>query len=105
LILLTGSRFLDIVTPWVGNLQGYDTGGRKSIEHLLRCSLSSGNDYRSRGADRHSDNPTSIPTIAYFWSDNPGISGRFPSESVVGFFRNHWSDNVGILTRTWDVGL
>ena len=46
---------------------------------------------------RHSDNPTTIPITANFWSDNPGISGRFPSESVVGFFRNHWSDNVGIL--------
>ena len=48
---------------------------------------------------RHSDNPTTIPITANFWSDNPGISGRFPSESVVGFFRNHWSDNVGILIK------
>jgi hypothetical protein len=51
-----------------------------------------------KGADRHSDNPTSIPANPIFWSDNAGITGRFPSESVVGFFRNHWSDNVGILT-------
>ena len=46
--------------------------------------------------------PTSIPEGAYLWSDNAGIRGRFPSESLVGFFRNPWSDNVGIrmeLTR------
>jgi hypothetical protein len=40
--------------------------------------------------------PTSIPEGAYLWSDNAGIRGRFPSESLVGFFRNPWSDNVGI---------
>ena len=49
---------------------------------------------------RHSDNPTTIPITANFWSDNPGISGRFPSESVVGFFRNHWSViNVNYSSR------
>ena len=42
--------------------------------------------------------PTSIPEGAYLWSDNAGIRGRFPSESLVGFFRNPWSDNVGIRT-------
>jgi hypothetical protein len=41
-------------------------------------------------------NPTSIPEGAYLWSDNAGRRGRFPSESLVGFFRNPWSDNVGI---------
>jgi hypothetical protein len=52
-----------------------------------------------KGADRHSDNPTSIPTNGHFWSDNPGISGRIPSESLVGFFRNPWSDKPGIRKR------
>jgi hypothetical protein len=42
-------------------------------------------------SDQHSGNPR-------FWSDNAGIGGRIPPELVVGFFRNHWSDNVGILS-------
>jgi hypothetical protein len=40
--------------------------------------------------------PATIPFHFKKWPDSIGIEGRFQSEQVAGFFRNHRPDFVGI---------